>query len=94
MLNNIGLIADTDSEESKQEMINIFNDHFGDENQESVKFEMKHFMDSFHKIFDKIFHQKKSLSEDFVYLGIYLVTLYLHLEKLVSIQLKLYHQLI
>ena len=44
--------------------------------------EMKHFTDSFHQVFDKIFHQEKKLSEDFVYLGMYLVTLYLHLESL------------
>lgn len=78
----IGLLNEGDSAEVKQEMMNIFNNHFGEGDQESVRFEMKHFTDSFHQVFDKIFHQNKKLSEDFVYLGMYLVTLYLHLEKL------------
>ena len=78
----IGLLNDQDSEDTKKEMMSIFNNHFGEGDQESVKFEMKHFTDSFHQVFDKIFYQQKRLSEDFVYLGIYLVTLYLHLEKL------------
>ena len=78
----IGLISLNDSEETQSEMMKIFNEHFGDGSQEDVSFEMKHFTDSFHKVFDKIFHQNKQLNEDFVYLGIYLVTLYLHLEKL------------
>ena len=81
-LQSIGLIADTDSDEVKEEMVAIFNEHFGASDQENVQFVMKQFVESFQKIFDKIFKQKKSLSEDFVYLGIYLVTLYLHLEKL------------
>ena len=78
----IGLLHDSDSLEVKQEMMNIFNNHFGEGDQENVQFKMKYFTDSFHQVFDKIFHQNKKLSEDFVYLGIYLVTLYLHLEKL------------
>ncbi len=80
-LAQIGLISEGDTQEERAEMMRIFNDHFGDGDQEAVKFEMKHFVDSFHQIFDRIFHQHKKLSEDFVYLGIYLVTLYLHLEK-------------
>lgn len=80
-LAQIGLISESDTQEERAEMMRIFNDHFGDGDQEAVKFEMKHFVDSFHQIFDRIFHQHKKLSEDFVYLGIYLVTLYLNLEK-------------
>jgi len=80
-LGQIGLISSQDSEGDRNEMMKIFNEHFGDGNQESVSFEMEHFVSSFHQIFDRIFHQNKKLSEDFVYLGIYLVTLYLNLEK-------------
>lgn len=81
-LEEIGLISSKDSESDRVEMMKIFNEHFGDGSQESVSFEMEHFVSSFHQIFDRIFHQNKQLSEDFVYLGIYLVTMYLHLERI------------
>jgi len=81
-LQAIGLIQETDSKDQRDQIKSIFKEHFGDHDQTSVKFEMKHFVDSFHQIFDHIFTEKKKLSDDFVYLGIYLVTLYLHLEKI------------
>tara|TARA_B100000886_G_scaffold334999_1_gene291393 strand:- start:656 stop:1432 length:777 start_codon:yes stop_codon:yes gene_type:complete len=81
-LEQIGLISSGDTEEMKQEIMDIFANHFGDSNQEKVVFRMSHFTDSFHSVFDRIFEHKKKLNEDFVYLGIYLVTLYLHLEEI------------
>ena len=81
-LNELGLISNDDNADQRDEIKNIFSDHFGANDQTKVKFEMNHFVHSFHLIFDRIFHQQKKLSEDFVYLGIYLVTLYLHLGPL------------
>lgn len=78
----IGLISETDPPEIKTKMKSIFDAHFGDGNQEQVIFKLEKFSESFHQIFDFIYQQQKKLSPDFVYLGIYLVALYEHLEKL------------
>jgi hypothetical protein len=81
-LMEIGLINKNDSSETREDIMSIFKDHFGGGDQGEVVFKIDKFMNSFQLIFDRIFHQNKKLSEDFVYLGIYLVTLYLHLEEI------------
>jgi hypothetical protein len=59
----------------------VFRQHFGD-GQRSVRFEVKHFVSTFHRVFVICRDAKVSLHADFLPLGIYLASLYDHLERL------------
>jgi hypothetical protein len=59
----------------------VFKQHFG-EGQRAVRFEVKHFVSTFHQVFVRCRDAHTSLHPDFMLLGLYLATLYDHLEQL------------
>lgn len=60
----------------------LFLDHFGAGDQTAVRFEMAHFTRSFHAVFLRCRESGVRLHPDFVALGVYLASLYEHLEAL------------
>jgi hypothetical protein len=59
----------------------VFVKHFGD-GQRAVRFEVKHFVSTFHQVFVRCRDAGTRLHADFLLLGLYLATLYDHLEQL------------
>jgi hypothetical protein len=59
----------------------VFKRHFGD-GQRAVRFEVKHFVSTFHQVFVRCRDARTSLHPDFLPLGLYLASLYDHLERL------------
>jgi len=59
----------------------VFRQHFGG-GQGSVRFEVKHFVSTFHQVFLRCRDARTRLHPDFLLLGLYLATLYDHLERL------------
>jgi hypothetical protein len=59
----------------------VFRQHFGD-GQGEVRFEVKHFVSTFHQVFVLSRDAKTRLHPDFLPLGLYLASLYDHLEGL------------
>jgi hypothetical protein len=59
----------------------LFRQHFGGD-QAQVRFEMKHFVDTFHAVFTRCKAAGTALHPDFLALGIYLAALYDHLAEL------------
>jgi hypothetical protein len=57
----------------------LFRQHFG-AHPEAQRFVMKDFVDTFQKVFVRCRDQKRELHEDFLALGVYLATLYDHLD--------------
>ena len=60
----------------------LFLDHFGAGDQTAVRFEMAHFTRSFHAVFLRCRDRGVRLHPNFVALGVYLASLYEHLEGL------------
>lgn len=80
-LEQIGLLKKEFSPEDKQELAELFRAHFGSGVKQEMKFELNHFRDSIIKMSEFMLNKKVSISKDFLYLGIYLVTLYSTLEE-------------
>jgi hypothetical protein len=80
-LQQIGLTENLFPEKT-QELKKLFFSHFGPGEQDVVKFEISQFSESFYELFHFFVENKVKLHKDFIFLGIYLVTLYLHLEDL------------
>jgi len=59
-----------------------FRRHFGEGDQSAVSFEVAKFRDTFHEAFVRCREAGAQLHPNFLALGIYLATLYLHLEEL------------
>jgi hypothetical protein len=59
----------------------VFREHFGG-GQRAVRFEVKHFVSTFHRVFLRCRDARTRLHPDFLLLGLYLATLYDHLESL------------
>jgi hypothetical protein len=59
----------------------VFKQHFGD-GQRAVRFEVKHFVSTFHQVFLRCRDAGTRLHPDFSLLGLYLASLYDHLEGL------------
>ena len=59
----------------------LFRQHFGGD-QVEVRFQVKHFVDTFHAVFTRCKAHGTTLHPDFLPLGIYLAALYDHLEEL------------
>jgi hypothetical protein len=59
----------------------VFRQHFGD-GQRAVRFEVKHFVSTFHQVFVRSRDARTTLHPDFLLLGLYLASLYDHLERL------------
>jgi hypothetical protein len=64
-----------------QHSADLFREHFGGD-QAEVRFEVKHFVDTFHAVFTRCKKAGTALHPDFLPLGIYLAALYDHLEEL------------
>ncbi|RYZ56665.1 MAG: hypothetical protein EOP07_12005 [Proteobacteria bacterium] len=60
----------------------LFRKQFGDGSQKAVQFKMKDFRDSFHQIFLSCKRNKTSLHPNFFAFGLFLSSLYEHLESL------------
>jgi hypothetical protein len=67
------------NQSKKEELKNLFYSHFGDS--EHTTFKISSFNESFFKIFEFFMQHKIKLQTDFIFLGAYLVTLYMHLER-------------
>lgn len=68
--------------DQKNELKALFYKHFGPGEQESVKFDLVQFQNSFYELFHFFVQNKVELHKDFIFIGIYLVTLYMHLQEL------------
>lgn len=80
-LSSIGMTKGLDSQKV-DELKALFFAHFGPGDQKLVRFELETFSESFYKLFNFFVTNKVKLHKDFIFIGIYLVTLYMHLEKL------------
>jgi hypothetical protein len=58
----------------------LFRQHFGGEDQQNVEFELAAFRETFRKIFRRAKERGLRLHPNFIALGVYLATLYQHLE--------------
>ena len=81
-LNRLGLTPDHMDEPTRQQLIELLDDHFGGGRDQPVAFPIKKFVASFDRLFHFLKDNNVKLSGDFLFLGIYLVTLYLHLDHL------------
>ncbi len=70
------------NEQKKQELKGLFYAHFGPGDQDIVKFKISNFSESFYELFHFFIKNEVKLEKDFIFIGIYLVTLYIHLEEL------------
>lgn len=65
-----------------QKLATLMFDHFGDALKNPVKLEMSAFGDSFQNLFDYFEQKQVTLPSGFLFLGVYLVTLYLSIDKI------------
>ena len=70
------------SDNEKNELNGLFRKHFGMGDQEEIEFRLHKFQESFYELFKFFLDKQVKLETDFLYLGVYLATLYLHLEEL------------
>lgn len=81
-LYRLGLFSDHMSTDTRAQLRELLDRHFGQGKSAPMKFEVSHFMSSFDSLFLFLKKHKLKLSEDFLFLGIYILTLYMHLETL------------
>ncbi len=77
----VGLIKNSDPAEIEETKEILFS-HFGEANKSQVEFSLEHFKRSFHDLFLYLKQKDIRLTSDFLFLGTYLVTLYLALSKI------------
>jgi predicted unusual protein kinase regulating ubiquinone biosynthesis (AarF/ABC1/UbiB family) len=80
-LSNLGLLPAHLSESQKKELLGLLYDHFGAGRSSPMQFKTSHFMESFDRLFVFLRDQQIRLAPDFLFLGVQLLTLYMHLEK-------------
>lgn len=80
-LTQIGLLKETFTVDEKKQLGDLFRGQFGEALTSEMKFNLAHFNDSIIKMSDFMLSKKVNISKDFLYLGIYLVTLYSALEE-------------
>lgn len=80
-LKMIGLIQPDWSSEDKNKLAELFRSQFGSALTEEMNFDLDHFKTSIIKLSDFMLKKKVKIPKDFLYLGIYLVTLYSSLEE-------------
>jgi hypothetical protein len=78
----LGLCSTSMSTEAKRELMALLEGHFGQGKSAPMTFRVSHFMNSFDSLFLFLKKHKLKLSEDFLFLGVYILTLYMHLESL------------
>lgn len=81
-LEEIGLLKADFKEADKKILGDLFREQFGGVQNEEMKFNLEHFRTSIIKMSDFMLKKKVKISKDFLYLGIYLVTLYSTLEAI------------
>jgi len=81
-LQTIGLIHKDWDIKDQDEMAHLFKNQFGAAITSEMYFKINIFKESFISIFHFLLAKKVRMSADFMYLGMMLVTLYLHLEEL------------
>ncbi|ACF12908.1 hypothetical protein Ctha_0437 [Chloroherpeton thalassium ATCC 35110] len=79
-LSDLGLF--TEDHASNQKVVDLLLSHFGTGEQRDVLFEIEPFAESFEQFFDYLKAKNMQLDANFIYFGIYLITLYLCLDKL------------
>jgi hypothetical protein len=77
----MGLLRQDFSNEDKYQLANLFKAHFSAADSTSVEFKLEHLKNSMIKMSEFMLNKKINISKDFLYLGIYLVTLYSSLEE-------------
>ena len=80
-LKSIGLTKNLSPKED-EELKELFRKHFGPGDQEEVVFSLEHFKESFYELFKVFMDHEVALDKDFMFLGVYLVGLYMNLESL------------
>ncbi len=81
-LRELGLLPDTMESSDKEELLELLISHFGSGKYQLVEMKISNFTKSFDNLF--CFLQKKGIkvSADFLFLGVYLLTLYMHLDTI------------
>lgn len=79
-LEEIGLLRKEFSTEEKRELGQLFREHFGGES--DMAFNLEKFNKSISSMSNFMLNKKVHISKDFLYLGIYLVTMYSVLEEI------------
>jgi hypothetical protein len=77
----LGLLNPSWGTSEKKELADLFKDQFGSAQTEEVKFELEKFTNSIIRMTEFLIEKKVKINPDFLYLGIYLVTLYSHLDQ-------------
>jgi len=80
-LEEIGLLKHEWPHSDKEELGNLFRAQFGNALSEEMSFDLEHFKEAIIKMSNFMLNKKVKISKDFLYLGIYLVTLYASLEE-------------
>jgi hypothetical protein len=81
-LEAIGLLKKDFSLSDKKQLGDLFRAQFGSALTEEMKFGLEQFKNSIIKMSDFLLSRKVNISKDFLYLGIYLVTMYSMLEEM------------
>ncbi len=81
-LEEIGLLRPEFTSEDRRQLGDLFRAQFGNARAEPMSFDLAHFRASIVGLSNFMLQRKVSISKDFLYLGIYLVTLYAALEEL------------
>jgi hypothetical protein len=76
-----GLLKEDWPQADKKKIGNIFKEQFGSSLTTEMTFELEHFKKSIFRTSDFLLSKKVTITKDFLYLGIYLVTLYSTLEQ-------------
>jgi len=79
-LKQIGMLDDKWGTKDRDHLADLFKAHFGSALDLEMKFSLDHFQSSILKVSNFMLDKEVNISKDFLYLGIYLVTLYSHLE--------------
>ncbi len=77
----LGLSSPNWPQKDREELAQLFKSHFGSSVNQEMSFELESFQASLVNITHFLLEKKVKISNDFLYLGIYLVTLYSALEK-------------
>ncbi len=79
-LKRTGLLSEKWSISDQNELTNLFKSHFGASVHDEITFNVETFKESMSKISEFMLRRKVKITKDFLYLGIYLVSLYSSLE--------------
>ena len=81
-LNKMGLLSAASTPDQKAEIKNLILNHIGSDSPNAVEFKLEKFTESFEALFSYLKKHNMKISVNFIYLGIYLVSLYLNLSQI------------